>query len=176
MLGLIWFLAHEIYTVIDGITSQTPKADCIVVLGTKVNEDGSLSDRLVARLDRALELYQNRKSNQIFVSGGLGKEGQYEGSKMAQYLTKNGIPKSAIIIDNQGNTTRLTAMNLSEVIPTTSSVIVVSQFYHLTRCKLALRQVGYQDISSAHAEYLEWRDLYGLFREFFGFYKYLIWY
>lgn len=43
---VVWFLAHTIYIVIDGLSDRQQKADIAVILGSKVNEDGTLSERL----------------------------------------------------------------------------------------------------------------------------------
>lgn len=170
----IWFVLHQVYTIYDGLTDENIKSDIIVVLGNKVNEDGTLSLRLKARLDKSLELYNNKLAPIIFVSGGLGIEGHYEGTKMAEYLIKNGVDKKAIQVDDFGNTTNLTAINFKKQNPNIKKVIVVSQFYHITRIKLAFRKQGYDNIYGSHCNYFEWRDCYALFREFFGFYKYLL--
>jgi vancomycin permeability regulator SanA len=171
-----WFIAHTAVITIDGLNDELEKSDCILVLGNKVNEDGSLSGRLKARLDKALELYNQGMAAKIIVSGGLGKEGHYEGSAMKDYLVKQGVPEASIIVDDNGIDTHATAVNYDSIAKENEfrSVIIVSQFYHITRTRLALKKQGITTIYSAHAEYFEWRDLYSLTREFFGYYKYLL--
>lgn len=177
---IVLFLIHEILIVSDGLTDVTDEntahADIAVILGSKVNEDRSLSPRLKARLDKGLELYQNGIVDAVFVSGGLGKEGYYEGTVMAEYLHSKGIPMQNIKIDNEGINTRRTALNFLKEYSKESSVIVVSQYFHISRCKLAFKQLGIANVSGAHSEFFEWRDFYSTFREVFGYYKYLIWY
>lgn len=43
---LLWFIGHIIYITIDGLTDDGKKADVAVILGSKVNKDGTLSERL----------------------------------------------------------------------------------------------------------------------------------
>lgn len=176
VLGL-FFLIHEIIIITDGlIDDRIPEAQIGVILGSKVNTDGSLSPRLKARLDRGFQLYADALIREIYVSGGLGKEGYYEGSVMAEYLIAQGVPASAIKIDNEGINTRSTAVNFKKEYPKEYSAVVVTQYFHITRCKLAFRQVGIKNIKGVHCEFYEWRDLYSAIREFVGFYKYLIYY
>ena len=52
-------------------------ADIAVILGSKVNEDGTLSERLKKRLECGISLYHNGRAKKLMVSGGLGKEGFY---------------------------------------------------------------------------------------------------
>ncbi|KXX66520.1 YdcF family protein [Flammeovirga sp. SJP92] len=171
-IGISWFSIHELYTIFDGIFSQPQKSEFAIIFGNTVNEDGTLSRRLEERVKKGLELYKSNTVEKLFVSGGLGKEGHYEGQKMAEYLIHKGVPANAIFIDDEGNTSWLTALNFKKQFPNCKSVVVVSQFYHITRSKLAFRKIDIDQVSGASPNYFEWRDLYGLFREFFGFYKY----
>ena len=50
----IWFLAHSIFIIFDGLNDRNTKADAAIVLGTKGNEDRTLSDRLKATLDKSI--------------------------------------------------------------------------------------------------------------------------
>lgn len=172
----IWFVAHELIIIIDGLKTQPVKSKYAIIFGNKVNIDGSLSNRLKARLDKALDLYNDSLVEIFFVSGGLGKEGHYEARVMANYLIANGIPEEIVKIDDFGNTTWLTALNFKNMVPHCQSVIVVTQYYHISRAKLACKKAGICQVSDASPNYFEWRDLYSLFREFFSYYKYLITY
>lgn len=176
LLSVSWFLIHETIIVIDGLTDNASKSDYIVILGNTVNRDGTLSERLQARMDTGLKLYRNGIAPKLFVSGGLGKEGFCEGTQMAEYLIEHGVPITDIVVDNTGNTTALTALNFAKTIKNSQgkSVIIVSQFYHISRCKLAFQKQGFKKVTAAHAPYFELRDTYSLFREFFGYYTYLI--
>jgi len=88
ILVISWFIVHTIYIVIDGLSDSGEKADIAIILGSKVNEDGTLSARLEKRLETGIELYKNQRVKKILVSGGLGKEGFYEGDKMKEFLVK----------------------------------------------------------------------------------------
>lgn len=167
-------MLHVAATTIDGLTDNVQPADCLLVLGNTVNADGTLSPRLRGRLDKALDLYRAGISSTIFVSGGLGKEGHYEGTAMHQYLMAHGVPATAILVDNAGNTTQATARNFAAVARERgfSSVVVVSQFYHLSRTKLLLEQERFPRVYAAHANYYELRDTYSLVREVAAYYAY----
>ncbi|RTZ48551.1 hypothetical protein EJ377_13810 (plasmid) [Chryseobacterium arthrosphaerae] len=57
LLPVLWFFIHCVYIIADGLIDRQGKADIAVVLGNKVNEDGTLSDRLAARMDQSITLY-----------------------------------------------------------------------------------------------------------------------
>ncbi|MBJ6146262.1 YdcF family protein [Hymenobacter sp. BT559] len=177
-LGLLaaWVLVHTLVITWDGLRDDQQRADLGVVLGNKVNEDGTLSQRLTQRLACGLALYRSGYVRQLLVSGGLGKEGFYEGTKMRDYLRAHGVPDSVIIVDNAGNTTQQTVRNTTRLraAQPIRSVLVVSQFYHISRTKLLFRQAGFTAVSGASPAYFEWRDIYSLLREFVAYYHALL--
>lgn len=167
-----WFLIHTIYITIDGLHDKGNKADVAIVLGNKVNEDGTLSERLKARVDKSIELYNQHRVKKIIVSGGLGKEGFWEGTKMQEYLVANKIPAKNIIVDNYGDDTEKTAINSIQIMKRLhyKSAISVSQYFHQTRIKMLFRKHGFEKIESASPSYFELGDPFSIFREFIAFY------
>ncbi|PKF74739.1 YdcF family protein [Chryseobacterium sp. PMSZPI] len=170
--SLSWFIIHSLYITYDGFTNSKQKADLAVVFGNKVNEDGTLSPRLKARLDKSIELYQKKQIKDILVSGGLGKEGYWEGTEMKNYLIKNKISSNKILVDNFGDNTEKTVINTIKIADSLkySSVISVSQYYHQTRIKKLFRGHHFKNIDSSSPIYFEIRDFYSIFREFFAYY------
>jgi len=173
-----WFVAHTTYVIYDGLTDDIKKADAIIVLGNKVEKTGEPSNRLKSRLDKAVQIYSKFPNIPIIVSGGTGKEGYDEAKVMKQYLIQNKVPAQLITEDNKGVNTTSTAQNAAKfefLKPTNQkSVIIISQYFHITRSKLAFKKVGFNKVYSAHANYFELRDLYSIVREFFGYCSYLI--
>ena len=113
----------------------------------------------------------------IIVSGGIGKEGFDEAKVMASYLIEKGVLTEKIIRDNEGNTTYDSALNCRSILNDSNaqSVIVVSQYFHLLRSKIAFEKMGIKNVSLASADwFVEWRDLYSIPREIVGIYYYLI--
>lgn len=173
---LAWFVIHVLLVSLDGFQDDLQKVDVGVVLGNKVEWDGTPSERLRYRLEKAAQLYQEGYFPYILVSGGVGMEGFDEAEVMKGFLVQKGVPSDRIITDNRGVNTRMTALNTRKILDDRGleSVMVITQFYHISRTKLAFAQVDFDPVYSAHAEYLEWRDLYSLFREFFAYYQYLL--
>ncbi len=95
---------------------------------------------------------------------------------MRNILIQNGVPADSILADRAGNNTRLTAIHAHEMMQARGwqSAVVISQYYHVPRAKLALRQQGVPHVSGAAAEYrFAWTDPLSIVREFAGFYSYL---
>lgn len=172
----LWFIAHTIYIVADGLNDEIAVSDAAVVLGNTVAPSGQPSERLKARLEKAVELYERKLVGKIIVSGGFGAEGFEEADVMRSFLVSRNIPENNIILDKDGYNTQKTAVNTKQIMQSQNmrSVIIVSQYFHITRTRLAFQRAGIENIYAAHANYFELRDVYSVLREFTGFYSYLI--
>lgn len=170
---LFWFFVHLIFITIDGLSDDNKIADIAVILGSKVNVDGTLSERLKKRLECGLELYQKGRVKKILVSGGFGKEGFYEAEKMKDFLIKNNVPENEIVVDNFGKNTIATVKNTLKLRDSLSfkSLIVVSQYFHISRTKMLFHKMNFENVSGSSPIYFEFRDIYALTREFFAFYN-----
>ena len=116
----------------------------------------------------------------IFVSGGYSSENNYpEGKAMKAYLIGKGVPDSIVVEDNEGSNTYLTARNFCKWNGDQkyTTVIVISQFYHITRSKFILKKMGFtREIYSASSDVFSWKDILGSIREVPAFYKYMLLY
>ena len=85
--------------------------DYVIILGSKIREDGTLPPILKARVDKAIEFAneQREKENRniIFVpSGGKGEdEATSEAEAMKNYLIEKGINPENIIVENKSTNT-----------------------------------------------------------------------
>lgn len=179
LIAALWLFAVALAAmasaiVFDGLNDRMESADVGVVLGSMVMPDGTPSNRLKARLDRAIELYGQDRVRFIIVSGGTGKEGFSEGRVMRDYLLARQVPTERIIVDEAGNTTGDTADNAASLMREhgLTSAIAISQYFHLTRTRMAFHKAGIASVGTAHARYFELRDLYSIAREIPALAKY----
>jgi len=170
--GLFILLAAVSALYLDSNEPAIPTADYAIVYGNKVEITGIPSNRLAARLNAATQLYHEKKIEHIIVSGGTGKEGFDEAKVMLEYLVSQNIPESIIITDADGYTSHKTSVNAAHLIGTDSSVIAVSQRYHVSRTKLSLRNAGFHNVQGFYPDHYEFRDIYATFRELPAWLKY----
>ncbi|MFC5475031.1 YdcF family protein [Paraherbaspirillum soli] len=154
----------------DTYRSQDP-CDVALVLGS-----GAHSYRLKARLDQAAQLYFAGRYRHLIVSGDSKTSGFDEAGVMQEYLVAAGIPASRITIDRAGFDTRASARNTAAVMHAQhyQTVCVVTQYFHIARTRLALRQQGIRRISSSYPPLFELWDVVMAVREAVGFYAYLL--
>ena len=85
--------------------------DFIIILGAKINKDGSLTPLLQGRVDKAIEFgnkqYEVTKKKIVYVpSGGKGKDELVaEAEAIKNYLISKGINEKQIIIENKSTST-----------------------------------------------------------------------
>lgn len=125
-----------------GTTDYRRPADVAVVLGARVHDDGTLSRSLQDRVMTGVELYREGRVERLVMSGGTGANGIDESVAMRDAAVVSGVPAEAIDVDGRGVDTDSTVRNTIAMFGGDERVLVVSQFYHLPRIKLAYRAAG----------------------------------
>lgn len=172
----LWAGLHLTAISVDGCSDEGESADLAVVLGNQVSPDGLPSPRLQRRLERALELWRAGKVARVIVSGGQDPGSPHEADVMRAWLVDRGVPAGLVVADHDGVNTHATARFTRDYMQAhgLTSVVAVSQFYHLSRCKLALRRFGVPVVTAAHAALeLEVQGPWSMLRELVGYYAYL---
>ena len=121
--------------------AKLTNVDCIIVLGCKVRDDGSLSDMLHDRLQRSLELYDAGVSAKLLVSGDHGSSAYNEVGAMKNFAVENGVPSENVFMDHAGFSTYETMYRAKEVFKA-KKVVIVTQEYHLYRAVYIAEQLG----------------------------------
>lgn len=153
----------------------TGEYGCIIVLGTKVNGDGSLSERLSDRVDTAVSLYMSGAASLILMSGDGEDPSEYdEPSAMKAYAVAAGVPEEDIITDRYGLSTYDSIWRAKNVYKT-DNFIVVTQEYHLFRAMYIAAKLGCKDCCGVAADarsydriaWYELRDAVARVKDFF---------
>lgn len=157
-------------------TRPAAPADLALVLGTTVGSGNQPLPRLRSRLEAALALYRQGGCRTLMVSGGVEDDGRDEAAGMKQWLVERGVPAEAIVEDHRGVNTRASARNAHAWLDAHGqrSVVVVSQYFHLPRARLAVRQEGLVDAGGAYTRRLFLWDVYSSMREVLGYVAYVV--
>jgi uncharacterized SAM-binding protein YcdF (DUF218 family) len=126
-------LAIERQSTVD----EARPADVIVVMGA-AEYRGRPSPVLRARLDHALELWRNSIAPRILTTGGAGGDPDYtEGGVGRSYLSENGVPPEAIIVEPEAESTAQSVAAIVEIMQRMNlrSCVLVSDGYHIYRSK-----------------------------------------
>jgi len=128
-----------------GTTDYRRPADVAVVFGARVYANGMLTTSLEDRVRTAAGLYTSGLVPRLVMSGGVGDSGYDETLAMRDRAMALGVPAEAIVLDAEGANTDRTVANTVAMFEAdgTRTVLVVSQFYHLPRIKMAYRAAGW---------------------------------
>ncbi len=120
-------------------------ADCIVVLGCGVYENGSPSPMLADRLQVGIKLYEKGAAPKIIMSGDHGREDYDEVNVMKQYAVDRGVPSEDIFMDHAGFSTYESIYRAKEIFRA-KKIIIVSQEYHLSRALTIAKELGLEAV------------------------------
>ena len=100
---LVGFTTFRIWE--QGQRDERPASDAIVVMGA-AQYDGTPSPILAARLDHAIELFQNGVAPRLIVTGGKAEGDQTtEAASGRDYAIAHGVPADAILAEDRSRTT-----------------------------------------------------------------------
>lgn len=164
----LWIVA-AVALVAYGMRMPSEPADVAVIFGNALDEAGAPKPVLAARLDVGVRCYRTGQCPAFLVSGAIDGPGLNEATAMRDYLVARGVPADRIAVDDQGDNTLATAQHTLAYLQAhhVSRVLIVSQYYHLARARLAFERVGIAraDISAAYPRRFQLRDVYSSWRE-----------
>ena len=143
VLLLLW-VGSAIAVVHAGSRDRAQKADAIVVLGA-AQYVGRPSPVLKARLDHAIGLWSRGLAPLLIVTGGMGVgDTTSEGAVSRTYALRHGVPDSAILVENQGRTTRQSLGAVADMMHgrNLDRAILVSDPFHMLRLSIVARGLG----------------------------------
>lgn len=128
----------------------------VLILGA-----GKKNPIFYSRMNAAINLYRNANIDKIVCSGLTGIINYNEPYDMRDYLLKNNIPDSIIVLDTLGKNTLESITNYSKLY-VQDSVIVISQAQHLSRALFIANRKGLHAVGFAASNFngrynSEWR-------------------
>lgn len=136
-----WDYVNDEMPVYDEVLPEDLPDDdtmCIIVLGFELNDDGTMQDELLGRLETALSCSgQYPEAYVLCTGGGTARENDQvtEAGLMGEWLIEHGLDKDRLIIEDQSHTTAQNALFsydiLREDYPQVDSIVLVSSHYHI---------------------------------------------
>lgn len=128
-------------------------ADAIVILGARVNADGSPSSDLLSRTFHGIDLYNAGLAPVVICAGGAGGDRLSAGAVACRYAAEQlGVPADHALVAQEGNawTTADEAGKVAEMMRANGwrSAIVVSHPLHLFRAKWLFEREGIEVFTS----------------------------
>lgn len=142
--GLVFPLL-QVFTL--GHSDYRRPAGVAVVPGARVYADGTLSEAVGDRVRTAAGLYRDGLVRGLVMSGGPGDGPVHEVEAMRDAAVRLGVRREHIELDYGGLNTRATANNTRSWVKPGERPLVVSEFYHLPRIRLAYAAVGVEALT-----------------------------
>lgn len=121
------------------------EADCILILGCGVHDDGTPTDMLRDRLETGMDLYRDGVAKKILISGDNGQIAYNEIHVMLHYLLDNNIPAEDIFCDHAGFSTYDSVYRAKSIFGV-KRMVVVTQKYHQYRAQFIASRLGIESI------------------------------
>ncbi len=132
--SIILFVLVEVFIISRFNSKGEPGLDYVIVLGAQYREDGP-SVVLKYRLDAAVDYLMENPATKVICSGGQGSnEPVAEGDGMKDYLVKNGIDESRIIVENKStNTVENITYSYELIDPMEDKIGIITNNFHVFR-------------------------------------------
>jgi uncharacterized SAM-binding protein YcdF (DUF218 family) len=152
--GLIWLgivAALGVLVVVYGEIDNAQPSDAIIVLGSGLRRDNQPGPSLTRRSRHAASLYAQGMADTIICTGGFtAGRTRSEASGCAEVLMANGVPESAILLEERSRSTEENALFSHEIMRANGleNAIIVSDGYHMLRAQWIFTQQGVDIVTS----------------------------
>jgi uncharacterized SAM-binding protein YcdF (DUF218 family) len=147
---LIWLIVNcGLFAAIHlyGQRNQAQSADVIIVLGAGLRRDNQPGPALLRRSERAAALYRDGYASVVICTGGqTSGRTRSEADACRQVLEANGVPASAILLEERSRSTEENALYARELMQAQGwqDAVLVSDGYHLLRAQWIFTDAGVQ--------------------------------
>jgi hypothetical protein len=171
LVAVVIFILTAVLVVMDGLNDHGTKADIALVLSQPDGPHAG-ADPL---LNYVVKLYHEGDFPAIIVFGSAGGGVPDEPALMARYLESHGIAASAIIENHGNENTPGVARRVAEIMRENhaQSVMIIADYFRMTRMKLVLNQNEITDVDKAHVGKFQKEDVPGIAREVVALYDYV---
>lgn len=154
------------------------KRDAVILLGARIMPDGALSTTVLHRVQTAKAVYDGGYAPLIIACGGQGRdEPETEAGAMARWLWENGVPRGAVLIEDESTDTIGNLKNARALMEARGlkSAIVITSDYHVTRALWLAEDQGLDAIGAAAPGNLKWHNrMTARFRESLSWINYFM--
>ena len=153
---VLWLAIISLCVSLQSSRDETQPADVIVIFGA-AEYAGHPSPVLRARLEHALQLYQQHLAPMIITTGGSGQDPRYsEGGVARDYLVRRGVPEAQIIAETQSSNTERATERVANIMHANAmkNCLAVSDGYHMFRVKRMMAARGVTAYASPRPESL----------------------
>ncbi|AIT08913.1 hypothetical protein LO80_02245 [Candidatus Francisella endociliophora] len=134
---------------VDELELERSTNPAIIILGSPLDDDGTMPEALIKKLQTGLKAYKHYPNSKIIVSGGRVKSGTTESYKMKQWLIDNKIPADQVILEDLSSNLVWQTMNtfniLKKLKPAISDIIIIDSASNIRRANAVFKQESFDN-------------------------------
>ena len=121
------------------VSAAIDRADAIVVLGSSINRDGTLTDASLRRAVEGIRLYREGLAPRLLFLGMYG-----EARARARLASAFGVPREAIMVNEVEPTTRQEAQGVAQRLTPEGKtrILLVTDALHMRRARALFERAG----------------------------------
>lgn len=125
--------------------------DCVVVCGYCAEEDGEPSDMMKSRVDKAIELWKEKKVRYLIMSGGAVHNQYVEAEVMKKYAVGQGVSETCVFEEKQAVSTYHNLQYAARMMKNCGwkDCVVVTNGWHLRKADHYARRAGLSYVMAA---------------------------
>ncbi len=130
---------------------EQDRYDCAIVCGCRVNEDGTPCDALKARVEKAVDLFNEKKVQYLIMSGAAVHNDWIEAEAMKRYAMELKVPGEYILEEKQSVSTYHNLLYSCKMMQNCNfqDCVVVTSGWHLRKADHYARQQGVRYVMAA---------------------------
>lgn len=148
--GMTMYIFTAVYVGNRVYFDNKKKADAIIVLGAKSFEDGQVNQCVKARVEHAVNLYNDGFADKIIMSGGTDKKPVFSETNEGEEMKKmalgidESLNPSDILIEGESTSTYENLLYSNEIMKENNidSIIIVTEPFHSPRANLVAEKLG----------------------------------
>ncbi|MDJ1017841.1 MAG: YdcF family protein, partial [Paracoccaceae bacterium] len=152
----VWtsLIGTSLYVAMYEPKDALPEGAAIVVVSGAQGETGGMGPETVARVERAIALYEDGKAPKIVLSGGTATSNAPVAEAMRDLALEAGVPEDALILEGGSHSTLQNAIFTADIaeIEKAAPILLVSHRYHLPRANASFRWAGFTDVTNVAAD------------------------
>jgi uncharacterized SAM-binding protein YcdF (DUF218 family) len=166
------FICSAAAMVFDGLNDEVNKADVALVIESSASGKGGANPVL----DRVVQMQRTGEISSVLVIGSTWPgDNREDATAMVTYLETHGVPSGDIIQSDHGGTMQETARLAAGFVKLHrfTTVMIVAEYYDITRLKLALEHEGIKGVQKVHVGSVHKEDAVEIVRSLVALYDYV---
>ncbi|PTX60263.1 uncharacterized SAM-binding protein YcdF (DUF218 family) [Melghirimyces profundicolus] len=141
--GIGWFGMWRLVSSYDGKTCQPVRREGAIVLGASL-KNGQPGPALTERLDQALKMHREGLAPRLILSGGAPGKKAVEAQVMKDWLTAQGVPEKALLLEDRSTDTSENLSNTREILRRHGirDVYLITHDFHMYRAARYAKRAG----------------------------------